>query len=148
MIIINAVSGILFYFCYHPPTFHEKYENRTVMQQLKDFDWIGTVLFIAGFVIFLLGLSWGGTVYPWKSAHVISTMVVGGLVIVAFALWELYADLKEPLLPMHLFRNFSWVAACILLGLGARFVQRTLCRRTSLTCPVSTTPWQSCGRLW
>lgn len=48
-------------------------------------------------------------------------MVVGGVTLIAFTLWEIYADLKEPLLPMHLFKNFAWVAACILLGLGARY---------------------------
>ena len=37
--------------------------------------------------------------YPWKSARVLST-----------------------LLPVHLFKNFSWVAACVLLGLGASLV--------------------------
>jgi hypothetical protein len=120
MIIINAASGLLFYFFYYPPTFEMKFQGRTKTQQLKDFDYIGTVLFVAGFVLFLLGLSWGGSVYPWKSAHVISTMVVGGVTIIAFALWEAFANLKEPLLPVHLFKNVAWVAACILLGLGAR----------------------------
>ncbi|KAK3081178.1 hypothetical protein LTS18_009373 [Coniosporium uncinatum] len=93
MIIINFISGLLFYFFYFPPTFHMKFQERTVMQQLRDFDYVGTVLFVAGFTLFLLGLSWGGG--------------------------ENYAKLKEPLLPIHLFKNFSWVAACILLGLGA-----------------------------
>ena len=90
------------------------------LQQLKDLDYVGIVLFVGGFTTFLLGLSWGGSAYPWKSAHVISTMVVGGLVTIAFILWETFAkQLKEPLLPMHLFKNFAWVSACVLLGLGA-----------------------------
>lgn len=120
MIILNAISGLLFALFYFPPTFHMKFENRTKMQQLRDFDFIGTILFLAGFVLFLLGLSWGGGVYPWKSAKVISTMVVGGVVLIVFALYESFAKVKEPLLPIHLFKNFSWVVACCLLGLGAR----------------------------
>ena len=60
--------------------------------------------------------------YPWKSARVLSTLLVGFFVLVAFALWEIFADFKEPLLPVHLFKNFSWVAACVLLGLGASLV--------------------------
>jgi len=97
-----------------------KFHNRYIGQQLRDFDFVGTVLFIGGFLVFLLGLSWGGSVYPWKSAHVVATMVVGGFILIIFALWEACADLKEPLLPLHLFKNIHWVAACILLGLGAR----------------------------
>ena len=37
----------------------------------------------------------------------------------AFVLWEIYAPIKEPLVPMHLFRNIEWVSAVILLSLGA-----------------------------
>ena len=46
-------------------------------------------------------------------------MVVGGITMIVFALWECYAPLKEPLLPVHLFKHFPWVAACINLGIGA-----------------------------
>ncbi|KAF2120376.1 fungal trichothecene efflux pump [Lophiotrema nucula] len=119
MIIVNFASGALFFLFYYPPTFHEKFHNRSPMQQLKKFDYVGTVLFVGGFLVFLLGLSWGGSVYPWKSAHVIATMVIGGIITIVFVLWECYANLEEPLLPIHLFKNFAWVVACILLGLGA-----------------------------
>lgn len=122
MTIVNFCSGVLFFCFYFPPTFHEKFRNRTKVQQLKEFDYVGTFLFLGGFTLFLLGLSWGGSVYPWKSAHVIATMVIGGITLVAFALWEIFAYLKEPLLPVHLFSNFAWAVACILLGLGARYV--------------------------
>lgn len=39
--------------------------------------------------------------------------------LVAFVLWEIYAPIKEPLIPMHLFLNGPWVAAVVLLGSGA-----------------------------
>jgi sterol desaturase/sphingolipid hydroxylase (fatty acid hydroxylase superfamily) len=77
------------------------------------------LLFAAGFIVFLMGLSWGGAVYPWKSAAVISAIVLGFATMVAFVLYECYAPIKEPLIPMHLFKNGPWVAAVVLLGLGA-----------------------------
>ena len=120
MIIVNFLSGALFFFFYFPPTFHEKFRDRSKLQQLKELDYVGIVLFVGGFLVFLLGLSWGGSVYPWRSAYVVATMVIGGIILVVFVLWEMYAKLKEPLLPIHLFKNFAWVVACILLGLGAR----------------------------
>lgn len=137
MIIVNFMSGLLFFLYYYPPTFSMKFGGRTKREQLRDLDYTGIVLFIGGFLIFLLGrkcsigfmkwnqanlcilVSWGGSVYAWKSAHVIVTIVVGAFTLAAFVLWESYAKLKEPLLPIHLFKKFSWVAACILLGLGA-----------------------------
>lgn len=81
--------------------------------------YVGILLFTAGFVVFVLGLSWGGTVYPWKSAAVIASVVGGFLVLCVFVLWECYAPLKEPFIPMHLFRSGRWVASVVLLGLGA-----------------------------
>lgn len=38
-------------------------------------------------------------------------MTVGGMTIIAFEFYEAYAGLKEPLLPVHLFMNFAWVAS-------------------------------------
>ena len=38
---------------------------------------------------------------------------------IIFFLWEAYAPLKEPLLPMHLFKSGRWLASCVLLGIGA-----------------------------
>ncbi|KAI6778746.1 MFS general substrate transporter [Emericellopsis cladophorae] len=119
MIIINFVSGLLFTLFYFPPTFEQKFTGRSKLQQLKKVDYVGIVLFAAGLFVFLLGLSWGGQQYPWASAEVIATMVIGFLALVAFACWETFAKLDEPLLPMHLFKNFKWVVACVLLGLGA-----------------------------
>ena len=70
-------------------------------------------------VSFILGLSWGSDVYPWKDAHVITTIVVGFLCLVALFLYEAYRPLKEPLIPLHLFKNRGWVASVLSLSLGA-----------------------------
>jgi hypothetical protein len=51
MIIINFCSGVLFVLFYYPPTREEKFGDRSAMQQLKEFDFIGTILFVAGFLI-------------------------------------------------------------------------------------------------
>lgn len=75
------------------------------MQVIKDFDFIGLILFVGGLLIFLMGISWGGSLYPWKSGHVIGTIVIGFLALVAFVLYECFMPLKEPLVPMHLFLN-------------------------------------------
>lgn len=50
---------------------------------------------------------------------VVLTIVLGALILVAFGLWEVYAPLKEPVVPIKLFKNIHWVSACVLLGLGA-----------------------------
>lgn len=65
-----------------------------------------------------MGLNWGGGSWPWASAHVIATMVVGFVALVVFVFWECYVNLKEPLVPMRLFLHKHWVASTILSGLG------------------------------
>lgn len=56
---------------------------------------VGTFLSTLGQLLFLMGLSWGGVLHPWKSGHVIGTLISGALLIVAFFLWEAYAPLKQ-----------------------------------------------------
>ncbi|CAG9993119.1 unnamed protein product [Clonostachys byssicola] len=119
---LNGAALICWVLFYFPPSFEKKHrneENSSVLYWLKNFDWVGFFLLASGFCVFLLGLSWGGAVYPWKSAATISSIVIGFVVLVAFVLWEIYAPLKEPLIPMHLFKNTQWVVSCVLLGLGA-----------------------------
>jgi hypothetical protein len=105
---------------YYPPTFTEKWANKKSRRQvILDFDYIGLILFSGGLLIFLMGVSWGGSYYPWKSAHVIATIIVGFFTLVAFALYEIFAPLKEPLVPMHLFKNLPWVSDICMVACGA-----------------------------
>jgi hypothetical protein len=105
---------------YHPPTFGDKWANKkTKTEVIRDFDYIGLILFTGGILVFCIGVSWGGSYYPWKSAHVIASIIVGFFALVAFAIYELVVDLKEPLMPMRLFRNLSWVASIWMLACAA-----------------------------
>jgi MFS family permease len=107
---INVLALSCWALFYFPPSFDKKHRNDEHNKKsywVKHFDYVGTLLFAGGFVTFLMGLSWGGVVYPWKSAATISAIVVGFAFLVIFALWEIYAPLKEPLVPVHLFKNYE-----------------------------------------
>jgi hypothetical protein len=120
LIAVNGGSLICYVLFYHPPNFRMKHRDASRIQLIKHLDFGGIVLYTGGLLLLLLGLSWGGTVYPWKSEHVIATIVIGALIsLVGFGLYESYVPLKEPLVPMHLFMNVPWVASIVLLGLGA-----------------------------
>lgn len=99
-----AVTVILRFFCYHPPQFELLHKNRSKWEQIKRMDFVGMILFTGGLVLFLIGLNWGGSQYPWKSAHVITTTIVGFLSLVAFVVYDSYHR-GDPLLPMHLFKS-------------------------------------------
>ncbi|KAG7137010.1 Trichothecene efflux pump TRI12 like protein [Verticillium longisporum] len=117
---INLASFLCWFFFYHPPTFRMKHGgNASKWAYIKNFDYAGTALYTGGLLIFMMGLNWGGVVYAWDSAHIIGTIVVGFVALLAFVLWESLVKLKEPLVPMHYFRHGPWVSSTILTGLGA-----------------------------
>lgn len=56
--------------------------------RLKTVDVGGQALFVTGFGLIILGLTWGGVTYPWASAAVIVSLVVGCLFVGFFFVWE------------------------------------------------------------
>lgn len=87
-IIIAGLASVLLVTCYSPPRYVQLHvRGKSEWQQFRELDWGGLFLYTAGLVIFLVGLSWGGQTYPWASAHVVSTIVVGGITLIAFALY-------------------------------------------------------------
>ncbi len=75
-------------------------------------DWPGIVLLVSGVLPILIGLTWAGITYPWGSVQVIGALVIGALLLVAFALWENHA--AEPVLTLHLFESRAFTVAVIL----------------------------------
>ncbi|CAK7216997.1 hypothetical protein SCUCBS95973_003002 [Sporothrix curviconia] len=114
-----GVSFVLFAVCYFPPGFKELQGGRMSRKSiLKRIDYVGFLLYGGGLVCLLLALSWGGSKYAWKSPTVIAMLVVGVVVLVVFALYEIYMTLEMPLLPMELFRMRSFVVAVIVGSCG------------------------------
>jgi hypothetical protein len=71
----------------------------------------------------LLGLDFGGVLFPWDSAKVIALLVVGGIMIFAFIYSEKRLA-KYPLIPMALFKDLTNVAVFSLVfchGFVSRF---------------------------
>ena len=88
------------------------------MQELKELDYGGLILYSAGLILVLIGFTWAEGTYPWKSAHVIASLVVGVLTIIAFVLYEAYMPLKQPLLPLRLFKHSNLVAVIFVGSIG------------------------------
>lgn len=57
-----------------------------------------------------MGISWGGTIYPWKSAAVISSIVLGGACLIVLFIYESYANLTYPAIPVKLFANRGFIS--------------------------------------
>ncbi len=73
-------------------------------------DYLGAALLSGAITAILLATVWGGTTYPWGSWEVAGTAAAGVLLLVAFCLLE--PRVKEPLLPLEVFRNRVVFVAC------------------------------------
>ncbi|KAF2727247.1 MFS general substrate transporter [Polyplosphaeria fusca] len=107
MIAFQVVNFVLLYFFYNPPSFKEKQaeHGKTKRQLVAEFDWVGLFLFIAGCTLFIVGVNFGGSMYPWTSAPPLCMIILGLLTLVVMGFYEAYAPwLKEPLFPPRLFR--------------------------------------------
>jgi hypothetical protein len=57
-----------------------------------------------------MGVSWGGTIYPWKSAAVISSIVIGAVLLIILFVYESYMKLEYPAIPVKFFGNRGFMA--------------------------------------
>ncbi|KAF4954933.1 hypothetical protein FGADI_4933 [Fusarium gaditjirri] len=109
-ILLSVITLALYQFLYHPPTFAQLHIGKTRIQQTKELDWVGMSLFTAGCVLLLIGLSWGGTTYPWESTEVLCTLVIGIMTLAGFFVYEAYFCSVKPLIPSSVFKNIGFVA--------------------------------------
>jgi EmrB/QacA subfamily drug resistance transporter len=76
---------------------------------IKAVDWFGTVSILAVTLLLLLGLDFGGAIFPWNSPKVICLIVFGTLMIGVF----LYSEKRlaqYPLIPLGIFAERSNLA--------------------------------------
>ncbi|KAL1909663.1 hypothetical protein Sste5344_004511 [Sporothrix stenoceras] len=119
-VIILAITVALFYFCYHPPTYEQLHARSTRrVPWWKMVDFLGIILFTGGLLVFLLGLSWGGSVYPWKSGHVIGFLVGGAAMLILLVVWEIWGAGEYPLIPMKFFKNRQYIGTILTAAVGS-----------------------------
>ncbi|OTB01318.1 hypothetical protein M426DRAFT_323587 [Hypoxylon sp. CI-4A] len=109
-IIVVAVAIVLLFFFYQPPTFDLLHERKTKKQLLKQLDYAGIFMWTAGLTLLLMGVSWGGTIYPWKSAATISSLVIGAVLLIALFIYEAVAKLEYPAIPVQFFANRGFIS--------------------------------------
>ncbi|KAF1915119.1 major facilitator superfamily domain-containing protein [Ampelomyces quisqualis] len=82
---------------------------------LRIMDWPGMIIFILGMGLIILAIQWGGTSHAWNSPAIIAPLVVGGILCIAFFIYEyllgpgrfvarLFPN-QIPMIPSTLFRK-------------------------------------------
>ncbi|KAH7120948.1 fungal trichothecene efflux pump [Dendryphion nanum] len=113
----EVATAIMLWLFYNPPSFETKHEGegKTKWELVKEMDHLGLLLFTGGCLLLLLGLNWGGVSYPWSSAHVIAPIIIAFVCFIALGLWEVYGNLKYPILPPKLFRKWRDFTALLIV---------------------------------
>lgn len=78
------------------------------------FDLPGSVLMLVATVCFVLGISWGGTLFAWGSPVVVGLFVVAIAAAAAFVIVESRA--ADPVIPLGFFKNRNYLV-CTVAGL-------------------------------
>jgi len=113
--ILDTVGLFLIFLFYRPKNQYIKEAGRTRLQEVMDLDWVGMFLWGVGLTLFLLGISFGGSQLPWKSAGTICMIVIGLLLLIAFGFYEAYVPQVLPLFPGVVLRKIRGVTL-VLIG--------------------------------
>jgi MFS family permease len=87
-----------------------------------NFDYMGAVLSVAGFVCVIMAISFGGALYAWDSGQIIALFVVGIVIWIVFFFtqgFKIFTSEKDRMFPMHFFRNKEALLLFLLMGTGA-----------------------------
>lgn len=92
---IAFLSHVLFFFLMRDElvkgrvNLHKGDSRRTgYISGLAHIDWIGMLTFILGIGLIILAVQWGGTSYSWSSPATLAPLVVGGVLMVVFFVYE------------------------------------------------------------
>ncbi|KAJ7857215.1 MFS multidrug transporter [Mycena leptocephala] len=83
-----------------------------VWSKLGSVDWFGNALIIAGTVLSNIGLTWAGVRYAWSDARVLTPLIAGFTLMVAFVIYEKYVP-RVPTMPWDVVTNRTALASLI-----------------------------------
>ncbi|KAK6454815.1 MDR transporter [Scheffersomyces xylosifermentans] len=104
---IGGLAFVLMFFSFKPPK-----PEGNLRQKLAKVDYVGSFILITSLVLILLGLTFGGGDFPWKSAAVICCFVLGGLLFIGFGIWN-FRFSKNPIIMKEVIVIPQLVAASI-----------------------------------
>ncbi|KAI1389605.1 major facilitator superfamily domain-containing protein [Hypoxylon trugodes] len=100
---------------------HIQNPRTPLIQGFLAIDWIGSFLVVGGTLMFLLGLDFGGVMFPWGSATTVCLLVFGIVAYGLFGVYEHYA--RYPTIPRRIFGSVSLVSTFAVIFIhGAGFV--------------------------
>ncbi|EEA26937.1 hypothetical protein TMatcc_004782 [Talaromyces marneffei ATCC 18224] len=118
----NSLGLICTVFFYFPPQ-RDNSQGLSKKEIISRIDFVGGFLSIAGLILFLAGMQWGGYQYSWKTAHVLVPLILGFFILVAFGFWEVYGA-RYPMIPSKIIQEPRTLGLTLLITWisGANFI--------------------------
>jgi len=85
---VTFIGLVLFY----NPIRRSDYPKMSFKAYIWSMDPVGSVLFVSGIALILLGLDWTSGSYPWKSSHVLAPLCLGIVLIIIFGFYGTLYD--------------------------------------------------------
>ncbi|OTA90710.1 hypothetical protein M434DRAFT_397799 [Hypoxylon sp. CO27-5] len=101
---VGGLVIVLFMFVVRLPVSRLSEKRMSLLERVLEIDFVGFLAFAVGSLMFLIGLQWGGTVYPWNSPTVIGLMCGGVATFGILGIWFAYKG-DAALLPPRLLRD-------------------------------------------
>lgn len=100
----------------------KKHLGESFKQRAKQFDPVGTAFLLPGLVLLLLGLQWGSNEYAWESTRVIVSLVLGPVLLIAFAVCQLWARDNGTIPPRIIGQRSVAAATAVSFGFGSALI--------------------------
>ncbi|ANB13772.1 Amf1p [Sugiyamaella lignohabitans] len=100
------------------PKSDPRFDRRFLYESLQKIDYVGALLTISGFTLFVFALSqWSSTAHGWKTPYILVCLFLGALIIALLCVYEGYVPAR-PLMPMHIWiaPGFALCMATIICG--------------------------------
>lgn len=104
-------------------------EDLTFGKKLQTQDWLAIIVFLGGSAALTMGLTFGGTVYPFTSGSEIALWTVSGVLLIVFITVTIYhptVPTQNRLYPIHLMKRFELNVLQFALFLAAGCMVTTL----------------------
>ncbi|KAK7188624.1 hypothetical protein DPSP01_005584 [Paraphaeosphaeria sporulosa] len=104
----------------NPPA--QDHSDKPLLDRLKAYDPVGTALLTPGLILLLLALQLGSTDLSWGSPRVLSTLIIGIMLIITFIAWQFWVGDNGTLPPRILGKRSIAAGTAVSLGFGSTLI--------------------------
>lgn len=133
----GGVALLVLIFFFNPPK-----PQGSILKKLKIIDYVGTFFIAAGVTLILLGLTFGGVDFPWRSAAVILCIVLGGILLVLFIIWN-FRFSKFPIIQKDVLNAKIILSSMTMYFIFGWFISATTYLAIYFQVIFNATPWKS-----